>query len=349
MLRIGAAVITEIDPRSLSDDEIDELTAFGHVLERESAPDDPVTPLDVGRAWHRTIPGFIVLREFVARDGDGRVVARCSTSWAKREENQHILGISIGVAPDHRRRALGTELLRLASVAADDAGKRLMMFSTTDRVPPAEAFARAIGAEAGLVGHTNRLLTADVDRELILRWAAEGPGRAPGYSLVSLDGRYPDELIEQILDLSAVMNTAPRDKLDVEDNIPNVEYEREHEKSFFATGAECWRILAREVATDRLVGWTEVGWWPHEPDTVWQFGTGVRPEHRGRALGKWLKATMLQRILDEAPDVVDVRTHNADSNDPMLGINHEMGFAPYRTDINWQLKLEDAKAYLANI
>ena len=72
----------------------------------------------------------------------------------------------------------------------------------------------------------------------------------------------------------------------------------------------------------------------------------MRPEHRGHALGKWLKAVMLQRILDERPEAVDIRTGNADSNDAMLGINRELGFKPHRAYTTWQVTTEQVRKYL---
>jgi mycothiol synthase len=56
---------------------------------------------------------------------------------------------------------------------------------------------------------------------------------------------------------------------------------------------------------------------------------------------------MMQRILDERPQAIDVRTTNADSNDAMLGINHALGFAKYHTNLWWQVEVDRVKAYLA--
>jgi GNAT superfamily N-acetyltransferase len=113
-----------------------------------------------------------------------------------------------------------------------------------------------------------------------------------------------------------------------------------------AEGTEKWSIFARHDATGELVGFTEVGWNAAQPETVFQWATAVRPDHRGHALGKWLKATMLDRILRDRSGVVDVRTGNADSNDAMLGINHGLGFRPYIADTVWQMSTETARAYV---
>ena len=42
-----------------------------------------------------------------------------------------------------------------------------------------------------------------------------------------------------------------------------------------------------------LAGITEVYWNPNRPRLLWQGFTGVAPTHRGRGLGRWLKAEML--------------------------------------------------------
>jgi mycothiol synthase len=347
-IRADGLVIEEIDVRSLSDEAIDEINVFRNVLRAEAAPEDPPMTDEVARAGYRVMPSFIVPRAFVVRDEDGSLIAQLETTWEREENNQHLLDVQIAVHPSHRRRGIGAALLGVAVEVADAATKTLMILHTSDRVPAGEAFARRIGADAALVGHTNRLAIADVDRAMVERWVAEGPERAPGYSLVTVDGPAPDDLIDHMVDVLHVMNTAPTEGLDVEDQTFTVSQMRDLEALLFASGAERRYIAARHDATGELVGFTEM--WKNQnglPQTVSQWGTGVRPEHRGHALGKWLKAANIVRLLDEWPDVVDIRTHNADSNDPMLGINHALGFKPYTVDIHWQLPVDEARKYVA--
>ncbi len=339
--------VDEIDVGSLTDAEIHELNAFANVLREESHPEDPLLPDEIARVQYRTMPSHVVLREFTVRSPDGTLIARLSTDWERAENNQHLMGFQIEVSPAHRRQGIGTALLRTAIAAADEAGKTLFVARTQDRVPAGEHFAAAIGAERGMVGHTNRLVLADVDRAMVERWVAEGPERAPGYSLIAVDGPAPGDLIDQMVDVLHVMNTAPIENLQVDDDIFTVEEMRDFEKLLFAEGAQRRYLAARHDATGELVGFTEM--WRGQNglrDTVSQWGTAVRPAHRGHALGKWLKGTNVLRVLDEWPDVVDIRTHNADSNEPMLGINHALGFKPYTVDINWQIAVDAARKYV---
>jgi hypothetical protein len=55
---------------------------------------------------------------------------------------------------------------------------------------------------------------------------------------------------------------------------------------------------------------------------------------------------MTIRILDERPDVTNVRTGNADSNDAMLGINKAMGYRPLLGQMVWELPVDTAAAWL---
>jgi RimJ/RimL family protein N-acetyltransferase len=143
-----------------------------------------------------------------------------------------------------------------------------------------------------------------------------------------------------------VMNDAPRGTTQMDDQHVTVEHLREAEQQMHATSVERWSIFAKHGATGQLVGLTDVTWSPSLPETVNQGNTGVRAEHRGHALGKWMKAAMLRRILDERPQCKDVRTGNADSNEAMLGINHALGFKPYIATTNWQVPVDRVNQYL---
>lgn len=348
-LSVGDVVIEEVDLRSLSEDDIVALNTFNNVLQAESDPEDPPIPLEMTRANVRNIPEVVALRTFWGREPDGGIAATAQTSYLRTEENPHALEVGISVRSDRRRRGIAKTLLYLVTDVAEVEGRTLLVGGTSDRVAAGEAFARKVGAEPGLANTQNRLILADVDRTLVRRWVEEGPERAPDYSLVAIDGAYPEELLEAITDVHNVMNTAPRDDLEMEDTYLTSEHIREFERSMLASGTERWSLFARHDPTGELVGYTEVYWNPKRPHTVGQGDTAVHPEHRGHALGKWLKAAMLERVLAERvpQGAVDIRTGNADSNDAMLGINYALGFKPHRASTVWQVRLDTVRAYLS--
>jgi GNAT superfamily N-acetyltransferase len=345
-VEVGDVTITEMDFSSLSDDDILVLNAFENVMHAEAHPEDPAIPLEITRAEALNVPEFIGFRQFWARDARGAVMASGYAWWRKTEENRHIAWVGVDVRPDRRRRGLGRALLHLVVDVVEDEGRTTVIGYTSERVPAGESFARRVGAEPGSAVHSNRLQLSKVDLDLVRSWIEEGPVRAAGYSLVTIDGRYPDELIDQIAEVHGVMNTAPRDDLDIEDHVFTADQLRQTEKGLDASGTIRWSLFARCDATDELVGMTVVYWNPAEPKTIHQGDTGVHPDHRGHALGKWLKAAMIERILTEHPGVEDIRTGNADSNEPMLGINHALGFEPHYAMMNWQIPVDRLRAYV---
>jgi len=115
------------------------------------------------------------------------------------------------------------------------------------------------------------------------------------------------------------------------------------------SGIVAEHMAVRERATGRLAGITEVAWHPNRPEILQQRGTGVLAEYQNLGLGRWLKAAMLEKVLNERPQVRRVRTGNADSNAPMLKINTELGFRPYISHQIWQIELAQVQAYLDSV
>src|SRR4029453_9740631 len=85
---------------------------------------------------------------------------------------------------------------------------------------------------------------------------------------------------------------------------------REWEQRAADLSVESWTVAAR-APDGTLAGFHAVHWMASHPTIVNASDTGVRPEHPGHALGKWLKAAMTLRTLDERPSVKEIRTGNA--------------------------------------
>lgn len=221
------------------------------------------------------------------------------------------------------------------------------MFGTTSRVPAGDAFAKRLGADLGSMNRISRVMLTDIDRDLIAGWVADGPSRAPGYELEWIAVPIPDDRMADVIEAVLIMNTAPRDDLDMEDWKLTPEQMRAWESSMIAAGTQKWQVFAKHVETGKLIGFTEVSYNPKIPGIVQQMGTAVDPAHRGHAIGKRLKAVMLQRLFDERPEATEIRTGNAESNDAMLGINVAIGFAPFFALGHWQVQADKVHAYLA--
>jgi mycothiol synthase len=341
--------ITLHDPKQDTDDEVAERVAFSNVMQAEILPDEAPQPVDQAIAALRASPERFKRWSFRARDGQGNLVAMGSCTIDPDErDNPDMLGININVLAEHRRKGLGTRLLDELVRVAQAEGKTRLIGSTNGLLPAGAEFASSIGAESKMAAHMNRLLVSRVDRALMEKWVADGPVRAEGYELIAWDGTVPEEYMEKYLDLLLVMNTAPRDDLQMNDFTITPQEYREQEKVQQAAGIESWFLVARHKEDDAWVGLHDVHWSPGDPKHVYVGNTGVRPEHRGHALGKWLKAKMTLRILDERPDITEIRTGNADSNDAMLGINKEMGYEHWVAQSTWEVSVEQAAKWLAS-
>ena len=338
---IGAGYrIEEIDIRTASDEVSRELFDLAVALHDESAPDDPPPDLEVMQRRNRTLPAVADVSDFVARDAKGALAGHAYCAVSRIGENEHLALSRIEVGAAHRRHGVGRALLEELRHAARAKRATMLVGFSNERVPAGSAFAQAVGAQMAQEGHENRLDLRRVDRELIARWVAEGPVRAPGYSLVFVDGRVPDDMVEQVCRAFDVMNTAPRDEIAQDDMHMTPELYRVYENQTFDAGGRRWALFARHDADGDFVGFTDVSWQPERPQLVSQGGTAVDPEHRGHALGKWLKADMIRRVLEGLPEANFIVTGNADSNDAMLGINRELGFAPHAATLVWQLPVD---------
>ncbi len=112
-----------------------------------------------------------------------------------------------------------TPLARAVTGEALAEGRATLVWSTYDTVPAADAFSRRLGGRVGRVNRNSELLLEDVDWELVQSWADDGDRRAPGYAVQVWDGPFPDDLVEDALRFHRIMNTQPRDDLEVGDVI----------------------------------------------------------------------------------------------------------------------------------
>jgi hypothetical protein len=55
------------------------------------------------------------------------------------------------------------------------------------------------------------------------------------------------------------------------------------DRAWAARGVHRWTLAARERATGRLAGFTDVVWSPDAPQILNQMNTGVLPEYPGRS------------------------------------------------------------------
>jgi GNAT superfamily N-acetyltransferase len=336
------------DPLQYTDAEIAQAVELSNLVRAEARPEDPPIPLDLAIAQFRNMPERLRRTSVRAWSPDGQLIGGTGIRIdPDHDDNPDLIFGSVDVLREHRRNGVGTQLLAYFVALAQRENRTRIVSGTTDRQPGAE-FAQLVGAEQKQATHVNHLPIASVDVDKMKQWVADGPVRAEGYEIFGWDNDVPEEHMDNFLAAVFVMNTAPRDDLEMNDFTITAHEVCDEESVARAVGFESWQLIARRVRVGAWAGIHDVSWNPSMPDIVWVGATGVFPEHRGHALGKWLKAVMTLRVMEERPNVTHIRTGNADSNDAMLGINKEMGYVPFISEATWEIATADAAKWLAN-
>ena len=320
--------------RAGTDDELAALHAVGAPIEAERLRARVPQPLDSYVAWARSLPTAFDDHAWLAEAADGTPVAS-AFCWSNSAGDPLVMECDLFVRHDRRRAGIGSLLFAAIREETVNDGRPLLTWSTFDAVPAGEAFSRRLGARPARVSRTSELALADVDWRLLEGWARAERARQRGYRLEMVDGVFPEHLRADAATFHHIMQTAPRDDLDVGDVMIDVDFVAELDRHLVATGTTRWTALVREPG-GACVGGTEILFQSWDPTTVLQGNTGIHPAHRGLGLAKWAKAAMLRRIRHGRPGAAHLRTDNAFSNAAMVAINDALGFQVISTRTEWQ-------------
>jgi len=325
--------------RRFSPDDDAELAAFVDVTNAASAVDSPwVHPLTLHAADGRLRYGWDgeVEAPFVGY-ADGAPVA-VGTVATTDYDNLHLAWLGLKVRPESRRRGLGSEMLD-ALVTEVKAQSRTSIGADgwDDEVP--RAFAARHGFEEKSRAINRRQHLAEVDWAVLERLHAEALTRASAYELVRQVGRTPDDELTTVAEMSAAINDAPTDDLDIEDEVISPERVRAYEDAQLARGYSLYRVLARHRETGELAGHSVVTIDGERPEIGHQHDTSVVAAHRGHRLGVLVKTEMNLWLRDDQPQLVSIDTWNAESNDHMIEVNDAIGYRIMGRELQFQKSL----------
>lgn len=339
-------ILKRFDPDTATHDYFKARHAYLTLRSREEMPEDPPRSLEFSITNAKSWKLFEnqELQVWNLWDND-TIIGELFAEVGFYEDNRHMIWASLVILASYRRRGYAKPLLEKIVEIAAKHERTLLTTNTSSRIPAGAAFAECLGAVRGLEAHTNQLVLAEVDRSLLGSWIDNAKTSAKDFEM-GLWTDYPEEEIIAIAKMLEVMNTAPKDNLDIEEWKVEPEVLRQDEAYNKARNIEFWMLYVRHKPSGELAGYTQTTWDPENPENLYQGGTGVLPKYRGHGLGRWLKAAMIQKVLAERKVVKRIRTGNADSNAPMLAINNALGFKPYIAETVWQIEIEKIKGYL---
>lgn len=324
--------------------------AYRKIRHAERKRDEPLWPdEDVEAMMIRDSPfstpimfGAVLDGEYVSMFGSGLM----KPDAPGYESNKHLLGCSFSVREPFRRQGLGTLWLAKAHELMEAHDKAVLSMGTDEEA--GHAFLKWCGAEEKLVGAENRLQMADVDWDMIRSWVTAGCERSPESELVLYEPRIPADELEAYCEVfTRLLNTMPFDDLDHGEIVVTPAQQEEGYERMAQLGGIHHVMVVREP-DGSISGMTDVEWFPQQKHIVSQGFTGVDPSQRGRGLGKWLKAAMLEHVRETYPDTEYIVTGNANSNDPMLSINKRMGFKEHRGGSSYQISRDALAGFLSS-
>lgn len=325
--------IDPVDPnveRDLEDAADIETAYWREVL----GDDEPAQTVEGTRERLHVARDDIATTILLARDGDRAVGMSHCEAWTGHG-NEHITwNEDLYVLPTERRAGIGRRLLDETVSLARAAGCTLLMGGYAVGSVDGEAFARATGMRIANTERQNRVRVDELDRPMLESWNQP----APGYSLVQFDGRAPDDLIERVVAMQDVMNDAPRSE-SMGGFLHTIEHRRAAEDEMARENIEYWYTGVHHDATGAIAGYSDMTMRPSKPWIVTQEDTAVHPDHRGKAIGRWVKAVNALRVLDSKPEARFIETWNDGTNRWMLAINTDMGFRPVAEWIEAELDL----------
>ena len=253
-------------------------------------------------------------------------------------DNPHVAWLGLDVHPDQRRRGHASAVLDFLLDRARADGKTTVGADSWDSPGP-QAFAARHGFERKLVSVNRRQHLAKVDRTELDRLHDEAVVAAADYELVRRVGATPADELPALAEMTAAINDAPLDDLDIDDEVFPPERIAAYESAQAGQGNVLHRVYARHRVTGELAGHTVVALEALRPWIAHQHDTAVVRAHRGHRLGILLKTDMMRWLAEVQPQVESIDTWNAESNDHMIGVNRALGYEVLARALAYQRSL----------
>jgi GNAT superfamily N-acetyltransferase len=307
-------------------DDTDRLLQYVEVVKAARAVDSPWQPPATLRSEEGRLrygwDGEVEAPYVGHVDGVPVAVGRVATT---DYDNLHLAWLGVQVHPEQRRRGHGTAMLEELVKEVRVRGRTSLGIDGWDD-DGARGFAARHGFEQKSSAIERRQQVAELDWAAIERLHAEASAAATAYEIVRREGRTPDNELEELAVMASAINDAPTDDLDIEDEVFSADRMRAYEDSQLDRGRRMFRTFARHRESGELAGHTVVLVDGERPELADQHDTTVVASHRGHRLGMLLKTDMNLWLREVQPQITEIGTWNAESNDHMIGVNDAIGY-----------------------
>lgn len=256
-----------------------------------------------------------------------------------QRDNRSLIWASITVRPDHRRRGHGSVIMKELFRRATEANRSILWAGVASDDPGGKAFVERFGFRYANPEARRRQVLGEVDPEAVAGLFTEAVAKSADYRLERLSPPYSDDLLSNLVDVTAAINDAPMGDLTFEDEYFDLARLKDMETARIGRGDRVYRIVARHRATGEIGGHTVVLVNPARPEFGMQGDTAVARAHRGHRLGLLLKIDMMHWLAEAEPQLEVVETWNQAGNDFMISVNESIGYRLDRIFDTYELNL----------
>ena len=239
---------------------------------------------------------------FYFTDSEDEPVGVMSLNLPHRD-NLHLVWAGITVHPEHRRRGHGSVIMKEVLRRTADAGRSTVWAGMGSDDPGSKAFAERFGFRYANPDARRRQALSEVDHRGLERLFAAAEAKAADYRLERLSPPYDDELLAELVDVTAAINDAPMGELTYEDEHFDLARLQDLKAARAGRGDGVDRVVARHQNTGEIGGHTVLLVNPAMPDFGVQGDTAVGRTHRGHRLGLLVKIDMMRWLAETEPQL----------------------------------------------
>jgi GNAT superfamily N-acetyltransferase len=254
-------------------------------------------------------------------------------------DNLHLVWAHIVVHPDHRRRGHGSAIMDEALRRTREAGRNTVWVGGAEDDQVARKFLEGFGFSYASHDARRRQVLADVDQAEVQRLWRVAQEKAADYCLERLRPPTADEVLGELVEVTAAINDAPMGDLTYEDEKFDLQRLRDFETALVGRGERAYRVIARHRQTGEVGGHTVVAAHPLRPEIAGQGDTAVARQHRGHRLGLLLKIDMMHWLAEAEPQLKIIQTWNNAENRFMINVNEALGYRLSRVFNMYELRL----------
>lgn len=322
-LDADALRLVRVDPHDLTlvGTSVDLLNAAQRV---DDPTEDPSIP-ELTARWLEFGWDLDPQTQYLCLDPAGTPVAVLEVDLPRRD-NRHLLYGNVIVHPDHRRQGYGTALVAELVRRTQQAGRTTIWLGTAEDDLGSRAFLEKNGFHYASHDARRKQRLADVDRSAVDALHDTATAAAADYVLERLEPPVDDDVLEQLVEVTAAINDAPMGDLTFEDEVFDVARLRDIETAREGRGDRIYRLAARHRETGVIGGHTVVVVSPLRPEHAGQGDTAVHRDHRGHRLGLLLKIEMMRWLAEVEPQITEITTWNHADNRYMIDVNEAIGY-----------------------